>query len=132
MDTITIIRHYYNDHTYGDLYINDKKICQTLELPFNDNKKNISCIPEGTYQAQFHFSAKHKSCFLILRVPDRSEILIHIGNTLRDTRGCILVGRYYSKDAPIITDSKKTMMLLLKSINTKFVIKIINRENNIY
>lgn len=132
MDTIEIVRQYFDTHTYGDLYLNDQHITQTLELPFEDNQKCISCIPEGTYQAQFHFSRKHKSCFLLLRVPNRSEILVHIGNTLSDTEGCILVGKYKYYDKPIIYDSRKAMNRLLQLVGPKFVIKISNNEANIY
>ena len=42
------------------------------------------------------FSPKFNSVFLLHGVPDRSGILIHSGNTLRDTEGCILVGSSFT------------------------------------
>lgn len=51
--------------------------CRTLELPWKDNEKRISCIPDGEYEVIKHTSPKFGECFWIQDVPDRSEILIH-------------------------------------------------------
>jgi hypothetical protein len=69
----------------------------TLEEPWQDNKRQISCIPAGSYLCVPHGwekdSQKHfKRVWEVTNVPNRSAILIHAGNTLRDTMGCILVG----------------------------------------
>lgn len=64
----------------------------TCEDVWRDNQRSISCIPKGTYKVVLHNSPKHGRCYHILDVPGRSEILIHAGNTHRDTEGCILVG----------------------------------------
>lgn len=66
--------------------------CFTLELPWKDNQRNISCIPEGTYQVIKHTSPKFKQCFWIRDVEGRSEILIHTGNFVRELRGCLAIG----------------------------------------
>jgi len=68
--------------------------CDTLELPDNNNQHNISCIPNGTYQvvkvqSSFHIREPH---FIIMNVPNREGIAIHVGNSAHDTKGCILVG----------------------------------------
>ena len=77
--------------------LNDKeeKIfnCYTLELPWNDNKKRISCIPKGEYNVEKRQSTKYKNHFHVLDVPNRSYILIHQGNYNWHTKGCILVGK---------------------------------------
>lgn len=77
------------------VYNNEEKIfyCYTLELPWLDNQKRISCIPKGTYNVEKRYSTKYKSHFHILDVPNRSYILIHNGNFNSQTLGCILVGR---------------------------------------
>jgi len=68
----------------------------SLELPFLNNQKLISCIPEGGYDCTRIHSKKYGVCYLVEDVPDRSDILIHIGNFATgkkiDTSGCILVG----------------------------------------
>ena len=67
--------------------------CYTLELPWNDNKKQISCIPKGEYNVEKRQSTKYKNHFHVLDVPNRSYILIHQGNYNWHTKGCILVGK---------------------------------------
>jgi hypothetical protein len=68
----------------------------TMEPPWKDNKRNISCIPPGEYDFVFmpkSSSGRYRNCYHILNVPGRSEILIHTGNTVANTRGCILPGK---------------------------------------
>jgi len=65
----------------------------TLELPWLDNQKQISCIPKGTYKIIRHNSPKFGKVWKVENVPGRSEILIHTGNFLADIQGCILLGK---------------------------------------
>lgn len=67
-------------------------ICLTLELPNKGNQKDISCIPKGVYSCGFYSSPKYLGVYQVKNVPNRSAILIHIGNTVEDIEGCILVG----------------------------------------
>lgn len=67
--------------------------CRTLELPWRDNQKNISCIPPGVYKVVYTFSPKFiKYTYEIKSVPNRSGIRIHSGNFFFDIAGCILLG----------------------------------------
>lgn len=77
------------------VYNGEEKIfnCYTLELPWLDNAKRISCIPKGVYNVEKRQSTKYKHHFHILDVPNRSYILIHQGNYNWHTKGCILVGK---------------------------------------
>lgn len=73
------------------------EVIHTLEEPWQGNKQGISCIPVGTYLCMPHGwekgSTKHfKQVWEVCNVPNRTAILIHAGNTLADTMGCILVG----------------------------------------
>lgn len=53
----------------------------------------ICAIPEGIYELDYSFSPKFQySCPVVLDVPKRSGIRIHIGNHAKDSTGCILVG----------------------------------------
>ena len=52
----------------------------TLELAWKDNERRVSCIPAMIYNVIKHKSPKFGDSFWIQNVPDRSEILIHIGN----------------------------------------------------
>lgn len=65
-------------------------ICHTIELPWQDNQRNFSCIPEGRYRAVIRRSAKFNRHLLIMEVPGRSLILIHPANdAMKELKGCI-------------------------------------------
>jgi len=81
-----------NLFTRGIIHYDDRPLCHTLELPWLDNARNISCIPTGSYSVCKSLSSKFGDCFRFPSVRDRDGILIHCGNTIKDTRGCILVG----------------------------------------
>jgi len=104
----------YIEGTRGVLLHDGKPVCVTLELPDLQNKRNISCIPTGFYDVNRYSSSVHGMCLFIRHVPDRSSILIHSGNTLADTRGCILVGQGFENDA--IINSRKALSNLLTLI----------------
>ena len=71
----------------------------TLEPPWLNNSPRMSCIPVGTYEIyRSWYNAKNYEVFELRGVPDRSEILIHVGNVPRDTEGCILVGMDWGLD----------------------------------
>lgn len=107
--------------TLGELslYDNSGKVldCKTLELPWKDNQRQISCIPPGTYIVVPRNSPKFSDHFHVTNVPGRSYILIHPGNYHTQIQGCILVGRDHidingdgDKD---VTASKDTLHDLL-------------------
>ena len=67
--------------------------CFTVECPWINNEPWVSCIPEGEYAlARSRFHRGGYDAYEITEVPDRSRILIHIGNTMNDLRGCIAPG----------------------------------------
>jgi len=97
--------YYRNTYTIGNLYINDKFFCNTLEDKNRDLNKNgkfdngetkvyaNTCIPFGIYNVILTVSPKFKRKLpRLLNVPSFEGILIHRGNTNADTAGCILVG----------------------------------------
>lgn len=122
---IELYRHKYTvkkDQTLGTMCIlnNYETIlysCKTLELPWRENKRQLSCIPTGKYKVTKWNSPKFGACFKIHDVEGRTNILIHAGNYKRQTLGCILVGaRFKDLDGDRITDiteSKKTLNELL-------------------
>lgn len=80
------------DFTIGSLGINGVPVCWSLELPWRNNEREVSCIPEGSYSAKKERHHKFGDVLRISGVPERDGILVHIGNYLKDTRGCILPG----------------------------------------
>lgn len=101
----TLLREYHPEVTVGTLrmYYDRLDIGQdpivtikTIELPWKDNARCISCIPEGRYVCTPRESDKFGKHFHIRDVPDRSWILFHVANYISDLEGCIAVGRYHA------------------------------------
>jgi hypothetical protein len=73
--------------------------CFCLELPWRDNRPDVSCIPPGLYPLSW--SDRNKA-YQVQNVPGRSGILIHAGNFAgdealgykSDVEGCILLGMH--------------------------------------
>jgi len=87
---LLLSRTYYKDGTNGELSINGKALCHTIELPWRNNKPCVSCIPEGTYPLVKRWSVHFKNHVLVDQVPGRSFILFHsASNALEDLKGCI-------------------------------------------
>lgn len=96
MIEVIIERKYLKDRVLGHMTIFEDDVevkrCVTLERPWLDNAKNISCIPEGTYDCVPHDSVSHPNTYRVLNVPNRTAILLHSGNYPRHSAGCVLVG----------------------------------------
>lgn len=106
-----------DDGVFGVLLDGDLPFAVTLERPWLNNKKQISCIPTGEYEIclcsqsrdyGFKPSPKFGDTYQVLDVPDRSLILFHAGNTYLDTNGCILVAEQYHMfgDKPGVAQSR--------------------------
>jgi len=99
---LTLCRDDQNEkRTHGILFSEDgDRICETLELPWKENQHDISCIPEGSYECKLLYSPIHRrKLYWLQSVPNRIAIEIHIGNTVDDTKGCILLGTVRLKDS---------------------------------
>ena len=116
---LLILRDTFTDNsTIGELFLNDEVMCDTLENPELNNVRNISCIPEGQYNVRLR-TAKESATrdylhLLVQDVPNRDYILFHIGNSAKDTSGCILVGVGRKQD--FVSNSTLAMNLLMKEI----------------
>ena len=108
----------------GTLSVKDLGIiCYTLERGWNNNAPSISCIPAGKYLMERTESFKFGKTFEVCKVPDRTHILIHPGNTIGDTEGCILVGHKVGElnGQPALLHSRKAfrrLMTILEPQNT--------------
>jgi hypothetical protein len=76
---------------FGRCYIAGQELF-TVERPWLNNARSISCIPEGVYTCvpRFYNKGGYES-IEITNVPNRSNVLIHKGNTMHDLAGCIAV-----------------------------------------
>lgn len=122
------------NYTIGRLYVDGERFCDTIEdkdrglsqkLPISVNKakkkQGITAIPVGRYRVTLdivspRFSKKTAYQFCggrlprLINVPAFDGVLIHIGNTARDTEGCILVGE--NKAVGKVLNSTKTFRAL--------------------
>lgn len=137
---LTLIRRWNKkDYCIGDLYIDGKWFCNTLEdvdrglddlMPLEDIKKmkvkGETAIPTGIYQVLLTYSPKYKKIMpLINNVKGYSGIRIHSGNTAKDTEGCLLVGK--NKEVGKVLESRNTFNALFKRLqqtNGKIIIDI--------
>lgn len=118
------------DYTIGLLYVNGQFFCNTLEDTDRGLKqsmsesaiknikiKSVTAIPTGTYKVRMDIvSPKYSSNSWYRRVCNGAKVprlenvlgysgvLIHTGNTAKDTDGCILVGKNTAKG--MVTQSR--------------------------
>lgn len=123
---IKVVRKYFKDkYTIGDMFIDGKWFCNTLEDKNRDLNKNgkfdngekkvygETCIPFGKYDVKVTYVAKFKRELPWLQnVPNFTGILIHNGVTHEHTLGCILVGE--NKERGKLLNGKKYDIELTK------------------
>ena len=125
-------------YTIGRLFVGDKYFCDTIEdtdrglrqsLPLSVNQskkqKGRTAIPTGKYRVtlemkspRFQNSKQYEFCkgYLprLINVPAFDGVLIHIGNTAKDTEGCILVGE--NKEVGKVLNSTVTFRRLYEQL----------------
>lgn len=116
-------------YTIGRLYIDDVYFCDTLEdkdrgltqsmQPSQIQKTKVygkTAIPTGEYLVTITYSNRFKKLMpLINNVPGFSGIRIHVGNTDKDSDGCILVGK--NKIVGKVIESKNTYQKLYQILS---------------
>lgn len=103
---LTLFRNYQDMGTNGKLYDEKQHICFTIELPWLQNRQNVSCIPEGRYQLVKRNTNECGDHLHVIDVPSRSWILFHpANNALKEVKGCI--APVSKLDAPGIGSSSR-------------------------
>ena len=106
--------------------------CFSLELPWKDNKRRVSCIPTGKYAcskvpATVKFPYDHAD---VHNVEGRSGIKLHSGNFRQEILGCLIFGDKLfdiNKDGDVdVPNSRKTLNKLLSFLNEEFEMQIID------
>lgn len=115
------------DGTFG--YIADEGntvYCDTCELPWLNNEPDKSCIPIGDYNVVRHNSAAHPNVWELQNVDGRTGILIHNGNTEKDSLGCIIVGNGYGTlyGLPAVLNSNITLKKLQAEWPDNFLLTV--------
>lgn len=118
-------RFFAEEYTIGTLSIDGVRFCDTLENKNRDHNKDgdlndpgegkvyaKTAIPFGTYKVIVNRSPKFKRELpRLLDVPHFEGILIHRGNTAKDTAGCILVGENKVKGKVINSTHYETKLV---------------------
>ena len=104
----------------GKLYCNGEFMAHTLELPWKNNQKSVSCIPEGRYKCRVRLARESATRdyvhLLVQDVEGRSYILFHYGNFPTDTKGCILTGTHRAQSPDKILESRVAHPYLMNYI----------------
>lgn len=132
MKKLTLYRAYMGkDATLGMLGSKDYDLppLYTLEEPWRDNERKVSCIPSGVYVCKPHSGTRFKNVWRLQNVPNRDAILIHTGNTTDDIEGCILVGCDHGtlKGKKAVLRSGEAIGILKAKIgiNESFILEIV-------
>lgn len=91
--------------TASHFFLDNRPFCFVVEDGHRDIKvKHETRIPAGKYRVVPRYAGSfyqkykkqhgHKFVLHVQDVPGFEYILIHIGNTIKDTSGCLLVNRY--------------------------------------
>jgi len=117
------------NYTIGRLYVDGVFFSNTLEPPvrdlnrngrFDNGEKKIkrkTAIPYNLYRVIYNWSPKFgRNLPRLLDVPEFEGVLIHPGNSIKDTEGCILVGENKIKGE--LVNSRYCSDLLNKKIDT--------------
>lgn len=78
------------DRTVGVLTLPNGTEYSTLERPWLNNERSVSCIPAGHYKFKRDTHGRFQ-WFKVLDVPNRSNIEMHLGTKPSHSEGCILL-----------------------------------------
>lgn len=117
--TLTLHRIYLATATLGILELETGERFATLEDPAGVGK---GCIGEGDYELEPHTGPAYNDAWALVG-PDVSHypapgvkwstVLLHVGNTIEDTRGCVLVANKIDVRAARIVESALGVSRLL-------------------
>lgn len=120
-----------NEATLSHVYVNGEFYCFGLEDEFRAVKiPGETRIPAGSYKITlktwggFHerykvdrrFREYHQGMLWVREVPDFENILIHVGNTEKDTAGCLLVGMVRDETRMVIYRSAEAYEKLYRRV----------------
>lgn len=121
---LELSRSYDPEGTNGELVL---KVCNTIELPWLQNQRNVSCIPEGRYELKKRVTQKRGQHLLVANVKGRDGILFHPANdAIQELRGCI---------APVTTitgPGKGTQSRLANEKLKALVLEALDRKEKVF
>jgi len=133
---VTLARLARSDQGTEGILLAGEFNCKTLELPWRENTRQISCIPPGEYEVEVRLSNKYGRIYWVRKVPDRTYILIHSGNYAGDksknfkthVMGCILLGKHhgYLAGQRAVLNSRLTVRSFMREMDyQKFQLNVL-------
>lgn len=142
--TITLERAYLPSCTLGTMRVAGVFQCVTIEPPWLNNERNISCIPEGTYTLRKRVSpivqrttrGEYSEGWEVTNVTGRSFIMLHVGNWVKNTDGCILPGKNFAftpGDGFMVSNSRLAFDELMKAMEDQdeWILKITTKRGGV-
>lgn len=130
MKKVILQRKESSDHgTFGKIFVGEH-VFFTGELPWRENRANVSCIPAGVYQCYWTPSpAFRRKLYIVSDVKNRSGVRMHSANLMGDREkgflsqlnGCISLGEKLG-----FLDGQKALLLSMPAMR-KFE-KLLNYE----
>ena len=129
---LKLIRAYLDNCTIGEMYYRGELVCYTVERPWLDNKKSVSCIPAGTYRLLAYSSKGHPNSFIMENTAlnvgrintHRTYCLIHPANFPHEVEGCIGPGLKLHPTNWGVSQSRKAMDKLRNLITTNNITQL--------
>ena len=114
--------------TVGNWYHGDELICHTIEKPWKQNQKGISCVPAGLYDllprvspsaGETYYLSNPKLNVTLNDESGRTYIQIDVANKQSQLEGCIGVGVDFDvwDCEQVVTKSAETRDILMQILN---------------
>jgi len=138
---LILYRTYYEKGVHGELLFPDGSSLFTLENPWLNNVRRKSCVPEGTYSLLYRESplvtrltmGDHTHSYELTKVKGRSHIIFHQGNYVKNTDGCILLGKRkdFQYSTPVVWQSRPAFDIFMQMMhNNSQINKIVIAQRN--
>lgn len=119
METLDLVRRpSIPDGTFGRMLRDGQEICLTCEpeIPFL----------AGTYLCIPHTGSEFQNVWEISGIVGHTAVLIHNGNTKKDTKLCVLVGNIYGQvdGLKAVLNSKSTLDRLRATLPSTFYLRV--------
>lgn len=124
--------------TLGKLRIVGDVVVQTIERPWLNNTKGVSCVPKGVYRLERHSSEAYPKTWAlvnrelgVIHYPDaklpnaRTVVLIHAANKASELRGCIAPGILRAGDSVVRSRDAMTLLSMLVSWDDTHTLEIL-------
>lgn len=112
--------------TFGRLLLGGNQFCFTLELPWRDNRPQLSCIPPTVYGVAMVRSPHFGRIYHVEDVLGRANVLMHSGDYAGDVTkgfkthvlGCILLGfrRGVMDGQPALWNSRPAVSAFMRAM----------------